>query len=379
MSIDPIELAKKLIECKSITPSDAGAISVIEAALKSLGFICHSLNYEGIHNLYARLGNKSPNICFAGHTDVVPPGDLTAWKSDPFKPEVRDGKLYGRGASDMKPAIAAFISATAEFIKENSPVDYSISFLITGDEEGDAINGTRKVLEWLKEKNEKIDYCVVGEPTNPKILGEMVKIGRRGSITLKLKVKGIQGHAAYPNIANNPITALVEMLHTFKLRPLDDGTEYFEPSNLEITTIDVGNNASNVIPGEASATFNIRFNDLYSSKKLIDWTKAVIETVSKKYKTEYTLTHHITGEAFLNKPSILSEVMINAVKGVTGRTPTLSTTGGTSDARFIKDICPVVEFGLINETAHKIDENSKIEDILNLKKIYKLFLEQITS
>jgi succinyl-diaminopimelate desuccinylase len=380
--IDALQLSKDLISCESVTPDDNGALAVLEKALKPMGFKCKRMSFseEGhatVDNLYARLGDLSPNICFAGHTDVVPAGDLAQWTSDPFKPEVRDEILYGRGVVDMKCAIACFAAAVSEYIKSNKPSG-SISLLITGDEEGIAVNGTKKMLEALQKQDEKIDACIVGEPTNPAKLGEMIKIGRRGSVTLKLTVWGKQGHVAYPHLADNPVSRLTKILHALDTHKLDNGTEFFQPSNLEIVSIDVNNPADNVIPAMATARFNIRFNDLHKGATLIKWVEGICDSLCEG-KAKYKLESHISGESFLTAPGKLSTLVSDAVKEVTGLTPELSTTGGTSDARFIKDYCPVVEFGLMNATAHKVDECCAVTDIYKLKDVYKKILDKYHS
>jgi succinyl-diaminopimelate desuccinylase len=358
-----------------VTPHDEGAMDVLQAALTTLGFTCHRLTFadEGapaIENLYARLGTEAPHFCFAGHTDVVPVGN--GWTTEPFKADVIDGYLYGRGASDMKCAIAAFTAAAAQFTKNK--FKGSISFLITGDEEGDAINGTKKVLDWLTARGEKIDVCVVGEPTSQTKLGDMAKIGRRGSLTAKLVVYGTQGHSAYPHLADNPIPRLMKMLGALIEKPLDAGSDHFQASTLAITTFDVGNAASNVIPGSARAAFNIRFNDLHTGAKLQAWLKTTLDAAADG--AYYELQTRISGESFLTAPGQLSELVTNAVKDVTGRAPELSTTGGTSDARFIKNACPVVEFGLVGLTMHKADERCALADLEALTAIYKRMLER---
>jgi succinyl-diaminopimelate desuccinylase len=376
LSIDAVQLSRDLIRCDSVTPKDGGALDVLQAALESLGFKCERLafsepDHAEVKNLYARLGTEAPNFCFAGHTDVVPVGARDAWTADPFGAEVRDGVLYGRGASDMKSAIAAFISATAATLSAaNGKLAGSISFLITGDEEGEAVNGTRKVLEWMQENGETIDACLVGEPTNPMRLGEMIKIGRRGSVNAAIMVAGTQGHVAYPDLADNPVPKLIGMLDALLSEPLDSGTDHFQASRVEITTIDVGNAATNVIPASASAKFNIRFNDLHTSQSIIKWIGERLKSVPG----EYELTTHITGEAFLTPPGQLSDIIAGAVRDSLGIEPELSTNGGTSDARFIKDYAPVAEFGLVGQTMHKVDERIAIADIEALTDIYSRVL-----
>ena len=372
---DTIKFLQNLISCKSITPNDDGALPLLKSKLEELGFSCHLLifeeaGYEPVMNLYARYGTDAPNLCFAGHTDVVPTGDITLWSHNPFSGIIDQEYLYGRGAVDMKGAIAAFLGATKDFIKQQ--FSGSISFLITGDEEDIAINGTPKLLDWLKQKEESIDYCIVGEPTNPEKLGEMIKIGRRGSITFNLTVNGKQGHVAYPHNAINPITILTNILKELVDLKLDQGNEYFQPSNLEIVNLDVGNTADNVIPEQASAQFNIRFNDLHDSNSLIK----KIDHICNQHTESYKLANRVSGESFITKPSAFTEQMKSSVEKIMNITPEYSTTGGTSDARFIKNICPVLEFGLINKTAHKIDEKICINDVANLQQIYYSMLEK---
>lgn len=373
--MDVIELTKTLITCPSVTPVTAGTFDVIEHFLKPLGFTVHRVTFEGdngpaTENLYARCGTSGRNFCFAGHTDVVPPGDMAAWSVPPFAPEIRDGELIGRGAEDMKGAIAAFMIAVREFI-ESGPKDASVSFLITQDEEGSAINGTKKMLRWLAERGEKIDACLVGEPTNPDFLGEMVKIGRRGSISFTLEVFGKQGHAAYPERADNPVTRLLAMMHALKFTKLDDGTEHFPPSNLEVTSIDVGNTTTNVIPAAALARFNVRFNNLHTGDSIMAWVEKLCTPFGR-----FVLATHKTGEAFLTRDEQLIHTVSEAVHTVTGHMPVLSTTGGTSDARFIKDICPVIEFGTTGRTAHMVDERVEVKTLEGLTKIYAEVLKR---
>ena len=323
-------------------------------------------------NLYARHGTSAPNFCFAGHTDVVPTGELSDWTVDPFAGTIIDGALYGRGAADMKGAIACFVTAAARVLaSRGGQAPGSISLLITGDEEGAAINGTIKVLEWMKSRGETVDACLVGEPTNPTRLGETVKIGRRGSLNGELTVRGSQGHVAYPHLADNPIPRLVKMLAAASETALDEGTPHFQPSNFEITSIDVGNAATNVTPAMARAMFNVRFNDRHTSRDLVAWLRRIFDSVGGVYTLDVT----VSGEAFLTPPGLLSELVVEAVKKTLGRTPDLSTSGGTSDARFIKDVCPVAEFGLISETMHKIDERTRLADLAALTDVYAAVLE----
>ena len=375
--MDPINLSQALIRCPSVTLTDAGVINVLSKELKKLGFTCHHLPFATngtpeVLNLYARIGEGSPNFCFAGHTDVVPVGEATDWSVDPFAAEIKDGRLYGRGASDMKPAIAAFVAASARFLEDRgNTLPGSISLLITGDEEGMATNGTSKVLNWLTERGEILDGCLVGEPTNPENLGEMIKIGRRGSISVSIIVKGVSGHVAYPQLANNPIHRLMKMLTSIIDLPLDNGTKHFPPSVPVVTSFDVNNLVTNVIPAEATAKLNIRFNDLHTGESLENLLRERFDAIGG----DYEMLVRISGEAFLTPPGRLSALVTDAVQMVTGLTPELSTTGGTSDARFIKDHCPVCEFGLINETAHKVDEAVRIKDIHKLTDVYYSVLD----
>ena len=376
-TVDPVSLAQALIRCPSVTPADAGALDVLGTTLEGLGFATHRLRFEAdgtapVDNLYARLGDGTPNFCFAGHTDVVPEGEADAWRVDPFAGAVVDGELVGRGASDMKGAIACFVAATERFVGENDGVPGSISLLITGDEEGPAVNGTAKVLDWMRESGERIDACLVGEPTNPDRLGQMMKIGRRGSMNVRLTVRGVQGHVAYPHLADNPAHRLTDMLHAITSVPLDDGSETFQPSTLQITTIDVGNTATNVIPATATAAFNIRFNDRHDSTALTAWLRRTLDEVGG----DYELQIQVSGESFVTPPGTLSGLVSDAVESVLGDAPELSTTGGTSDARFIKDHCPVVEFGMVGKTMHKVDERVPLADLATLTDIYFAVLQR---
>jgi succinyl-diaminopimelate desuccinylase len=373
---DPIPLTQALIRCPSVTPEDAGALDVLEDALTELDFICHRLRFEApdspaVDNLYARLGTAAPNFCFAGHTDVVPIGDAKLWRHDPFAAEITGSMLYGRGASDMKSAIAAFVAAVAR----KRPSRGSISLLITGDEEGVAVNGTVKVLDWLKQNGEKLDHCLVGEPTSATRTGDMIKIGRRGSMNLRATVKGIQGHAAYPKLALNPIPIMADLIERIGAWELDKGSAHFEPSTLAFTTVDVGNPTVNVIPAEARAGFNIRFNDLHTPDSLFAKIQEIAAEVQKRRGGEIEITRSVSGVSFLTEPGEFTELLENAILRVTGAPPVLSTTGGTSDARFIKDHCPVVELGLPGRTMHKIDECASLEDIETLTRIYEAVLE----
>lgn len=372
MLFNPLTLTQNLIRCPSVTPTDAGALDVVQQSLTQLGFTCHRLKFEDVDNLYARYGTAQPNFCFAGHTDVVPVGDAAAWQTNPFAAEIQGNILYGRGAADMKAAIAAFISATATFLENNKTFNGSISFLITGDEEGIAINGTKKVLDWLAEKGEKLDFCLVGEPTNPTFLGEMIKNGRRGSMNGYLTIHGKQGHAAYPERAKNPIPLLLQALQNFLEKPLDAGNKFFQPSNLEITSVDVGNTVTNIIPATAKAQFNIRFNTEHTSESLTEWLHEQV----KKVTADYALDIQVSGDAFLTAPCPEIAIIQDATEKVTGKRPVLSTTGGTSDARFIKNYCPVVEFGIVGATMHQVNEAVYVEDIYSLTDIYKNILDQ---
>ncbi len=373
--INELQLAKELIRFPSITPVDAGIMSFLEKKLKSLGFKTKILefkekNTKPVKNLYARLGNKGPNFCYAGHLDVVPAGNLKDWTVNPFKPAIKNGHLIGRGANDMKSSIAAFVAAVSNFVLSNKKFKGSISFLITGDEEGVAINGTKKVVEYLRKKKEKIDFCLVGEPTNPNKLGEMIKIGRRGSMTGRLSVIGVQGHVAYPQRANNPSTALVQILKELKEIKFDKGTKDFQPTNLEITKININNSADNVIPGLANATFNIRFNNKHSSNSLKKKINKIVQKICKKNKSKFKMEYNVSGEAFLTKPNKTTFMVRDTIKKITKINPVFSTTGGTSDARFIRKISPCLEFGLVGRTMHKIDEVVALTDLKKLTLIY---------
>jgi len=380
LRLNELQLAKELIRFPSVTPVDAGVMSFLEKKLKKLGFKTKILefkekNTKPVKNLYARLGNKSPNFCYAGHLDVVPAGNLKDWTVNPFKPSIKNGHLIGRGANDMKSSIAAFVTAVSKFIQKNKKFNGSISLLITGDEEGVAINGTKKVVEYLKKKKEKINFCLVGEPTNPNKLGEMIKIGRRGSITGKLTVIGVQGHVAYPNRANNPSTALVQILKELKGIKFDIGTKDFQPTNLEITKINIDNSADNVIPGLAYASFNIRFNNKHSSNTLKSKINKIVKKICNKNKSKYKIEYNVSGEAFLTSPNETTYMIQNTIKKITKIKPRLSTTGGTSDARFIRKISPCLEFGLVGKTMHKVDEVVALKDLKKLTLIYSNILE----
>ena len=375
-TINEVFLARDLVRCKSVTPKDDGAINIVAKNLKKLGFKCQFMEFKEkgtpqIKNLYAKIGKNSPNFCFAGHTDVVPVGDLKSWTVNPFGGVIKNQKLIGRGVSDMKGSIACFIAAVSEFLKINKKINGSISLLITGDEETVAINGTKKVIEKLIQKKEKINFCIVGEPTNENKLGEMIKIGRRGSITGHLTIIGIQGHVAYPHSSNNPSTIIVEVLNKIKKLKLDKGNKDFEASNLEITKINIDNTADNVIPAEAKASFNVRFNNLHTSSSIKKKLNKIFSSTSKKFKANYKIRYHVSGESFLTKPNKTVYMIKNVIKKSTKINPVLSTTGGTSDARFIKKISPCVEFGLIAKTIHQVDEMARLADLKKLKNIYR--------
>jgi len=379
-SINELQLAKELIKFPTITPIDAGIMKFLEKKLKTLGFKTKILefkekNSKPVKNLYARLGNKGPNFCYAGHLDVVPPGNLKDWTVSPFKPSIKKGYLIGRGANDMKSSIAAFVSAVSNFVRNKRKFNGSISFLITGDEEGVAINGTKKVVDYLRKKKEKIDFCLVGEPTNPNKLGEMVKIGRRGSMTGRLTIIGVQGHVAYPQRANNPSTALVKILKELKEIKFDNGTKDFQPTNLEITKINIDNFADNVIPGLANAKFNIRFNNKHTSSSIKKKIDRIIKKISNKNKSKYKIDYSVSGEAFLTKPNKTTFMIRDIIKKITKIKPQLSTTGGTSDARFIRKIAPCLEFGLVGKTMHKVDEAVSLSDLKKLTLIYSNILQ----
>ncbi|MBI1245194.1 MAG: succinyl-diaminopimelate desuccinylase [Alphaproteobacteria bacterium] len=375
--VDPVEFARELIRCRSVTPADDGALGTLQRRLETLGFTCHRLKFADadtpdVENLYARIGTQGPNFCFAGHTDVVPTGNLQGWTVDPFAAEIHDGFLYGRGAVDMKGAIAAFASAAARFVGTHAgKLPGSISLLITGDEEGPAINGTVKVLDWMAKRGEKLDVCVVGEPTNESALGDMAKIGRRGSVNATLVAKGVQGHVAYPHLADNPVHRLIRLLGDLTSKPLDAGNAHFQPSSLQVTTIDVGNPTENLIPAEASARLNIRFNDMHTSRSLLDWIAARAEALGGKVD----IKSRVSGESFITHPGALSELVSGAVEKVAGRRPALSTTGGTSDARFIARHCKSIEFGLVGRTMHKTDERVAVADLVALSEIYANMLD----
>jgi len=378
-NFDELQLSKDLIRFPSVTPIDAGAINYLAKKLRQLGFNCKILEFKDnknptIKNLYARLGNKQPNLCYAGHTDVVPPGNIKDWTINPFKPAVKNNYLIGRGANDMKSSIACFLSAVNSFLKNNKTVNGSISFLITGDEEAQAINGTKKVVDYLIRKKEKIDFCIVGEPTNPNKLGEMIKIGRRGSLSCNLEVQGSQGHVAYPHLSKNPINSLIAICKKLKEKPLDKGNKHFQPSNLEFTGIYVDNKAHNVIPARAKIQFNIRYNNFHTAVSLKKMINSIIKSICKKNKIKFKIQFSNSGDSFLTKPGATIQMARKIIKKITNTNTIFSTTGGTSDARFIKKIAPCLEFGLVNKTMHKVDECVSLSDLKKLTKIYNKIL-----
>jgi succinyl-diaminopimelate desuccinylase len=374
MSLDPVRLTQDLIRRPSVTPADAGAMDVLQSALESIGFACRRMPFGQIENLYARRGDAGPNLCFAGHTDVVPVGDAAAWRQQPFAAAVVDHVLYGRGAVDMKGAIAAFAGACATV--DAARVKGSLSLLITGDEEGDADDGTVRVVEALRAEGERIDHCVLGEPSSASLLGDQMKIGRRGSLNAWIEVRGVQGHVAYPQLAANPLPPLIGLLHRLQSRVLDEGYPRFQASNLEVTTIDVGNPATNVIPAHASARLNIRFNPHHDGAGLIAWLEDECAAAAAGFSGVVDLRTRLTGNAFLTEPGEFVGVCAKAVEAVTGRAPELSTTGGISDARFIRSLCPVVELGLVNATMHAVDERTPVNEIRMLSDIYRVLIER---
>lgn len=375
MAVDPVELTAALVRCPSVTPEEGGALVLLERHLSAAGFACTRVDRNGTPNLFARWGRKGANRTFGfnGHTDVVPVGDAALWTVDPFGAEIRDGWLYGRGAADMKSGVAAFAAAAMDLVTEEPP-DGAIILAITGDEEGDATDGTVALLDWMAGQGEAMSVCLVGEPTCPETLGEAMKIGRRGSMTAWFTVTGVQGHAAYPHRARNPLPALARLMDRLASHELDRGTAHFDPSTLAIVTIDTGNPATNVIPASARATVNIRFNDAHSGASLTGWLRAEAEAVEAAFGVTVDMRVKISGESFLTPPGALSDHVAAAVKAETGVTPALSTSGGTSDARFVKDHCPVVEFGLVGQTMHQVDERVEIAQIHALKAIYARIL-----
>ena len=371
MATDPVKLTADLIKCASVTPTEGGALVLLENLLSANGFSCTRVDRGGVSNLFARWGQGANGRTFGfnGHTDVVPVGDEAAWTVDPFGAEMKDGFLYGRGATDMKSGVAAFAAAAIDFVSDTPP-DGSIVIAITGDEEGDAVDGTVALLDWMDANNERIDHCLVGEPTCPNHMGEMMKIGRRGSMTAFFTATGVQGHSAYPHRAKNPIPAMAQLMATLAAHQLDDGTEHFDPSTLAVTTIDTGNPANNVIPAQCKATVNIRFNDTWTSDALTNWLNRELQGVSALFDVEIEMRTQVSGESFFTPPGELSALIAKSVTAETGVTPDMSTSGGTSDARFVKSHCPVVEFGLVGKTMHQVDERVEVTQIDQLKSIY---------
>jgi succinyl-diaminopimelate desuccinylase len=374
-AIDPVALTQALIRRPSVTPADAGAMDVVQEALTGLGFACRRMKFGEIENLYARHGLQRPNLCFAGHTDVVPVGDAAAWRVDPFAARIEDGVLIGRGASDMKSAIAAFIAA-ADGALEAGEVRGSLSLLITGDEEGVALDGTKAVVAALMAEGETLDHCVVGEPTSSALFGDMIKIGRRGSLNAWITVEGVQGHSAYPQRAANPIPVLIRLLSALQDRVLDEGYPEFQPSNLQVTTVDVGNPATNVIPSTARARLNIRFNPAHTGASLKTWIEAEAARAGEGFVGTVSTRVESSGEAFLTEPGPFVELVADAIVSVAGRRPELSTTGGTSDARFIRAMCPVVEAGLVGATMHAVDERTPVAEIEQLTLVYRTLIRR---
>ncbi|WP_343032071.1 succinyl-diaminopimelate desuccinylase [Roseovarius bejariae] len=376
MPVDPIALTADLVRCPSITPEEGGALVLLEGMLTKAGFACTRVDRGGVSNLFARWGAKDAvrTFGFNGHTDVVPLGDEAAWTMPPFGAEQKDGYLWGRGATDMKSGVAAYVAAAIDFVTETPPKDGALILTITGDEEGDAVDGTAALLDWMEANGEAMDHCLVGEPTCPDELGQMIKIGRRGSLTAWITVTGEQGHSAYPHRANNPLPAMARLIDRLSSHELDQGTEHFDASTLATVTIDTGNPASNVIPAQSRATVNIRFNDAHSGASLTEWLQSELNRVEKEFGVEAAMDVRISGESFLTPPGELSELVSQAVKAETNMTPDLSTTGGTSDARFVKNHCPVVEFGLVGQTMHQVDERVEVALIPRLKTIYSRIL-----
>jgi len=374
--IDPVNLTAELIKCPSVTPAEAGALTILQDQLAAAGFACTRVDHAGISNLFARWGAKghARSFGFNGHTDVVPIGDAADWTADAFGGEIRDGWLWGRGATDMKSGVAAFTAAAIDFVRETPP-EGAVILTITGDEEGDALDGTTALLDWMHDQGEAMSACLVGEPTCPDNLGDMIKIGRRGSMTAYFTATGVQGHSAYPHRAKNPVPAMARLMDRLASHTLDEGTDFFDASTLAVTTIDTGNPANNVIPATCRATVNIRFNDTHSSASLSRWLEDAADKVAGETGIGLSMTVKVSGESFLTPPGPLSDLVARVVEAETGRKPELSTTGGTSDARFVKDHCPVVEFGLVGKTMHQVDERVEVEQIVQLKQIYRRILE----
>lgn len=373
--VDPVALTADLIRCPSVTPTEGGALQLLQQLLSSAGFDCRRVDRNNIPNLFARWGRRGANRTFGfnGHTDVVPVGDIASWTHDPFGGEIIDGWLWGRGATDMKSGVAAFVAAAIDFV-QTTPPDGAVILTITGDEEGVGVDGTLALLDDMAARNEAMSVCLVGEPTCPDIMGDMMKIGRRGSLTCHFTAQGIQGHSAYPHRAKNPLRALVKLLDCLASHTLDSGTDHFDASTLAITTIDTGNTATNVIPAKAKATVNIRFNDAHSSGSLSDWLQTEAQRVEAETGVTFTLTFDVAGESFVTPPGEFVHLVAKSVQAETGVKPKLSTSGGTSDARFVKDHCPVVEFGLVGKTMHQVDERVEVDQIRQLKAIYSRIL-----
>jgi succinyl-diaminopimelate desuccinylase len=385
MTATALDIAQALIRCRSVTPDEGGALSYLQELLEGAGFKCHRLTFsdEGtpdVDNLFARLGTGNPHLCFAGHTDVVPPGDEDEWTHPPFAARIEDGWLHGRGAADMKGDIACFVEAALGYLADaNGEFPGSISFLITGDEEGPSINGTRKVLEWMAENGHGPDHCLVGEPSCSEYVGDTLRIGRRGSLSGHITVTGVQGHTAYPELANNPVPGMLSVLNSFLAEPLDDGTPNFSPSDMQISTIDTGNPATNVIPAKLSASFNIRFNANHTAESLMEILDKKTNEALEGTELEHQISFLPASPCFITEPGPLVDLMADTVKNKTGHTPVLSTGGGTSDARFVKDYCPVIEFGLVNKTIHQVDERVEVSELEVLTRIYRAFVERYFS
>ena len=373
--IDPVDLTAQLVRCPSVTPAEGGALVLLEELLSASGFDCTRVDRGGISNLYARWGRKGANRTFGfnGHTDVVPLGNRDDWTVDPFGAEIKDGFMYGRGTTDMKSGVAAFVAAAIDFVKQTPP-DGAIAIAITGDEEGDADDGTVALLDWMDQQGESMSVCLVGEPTCPNEMGEMMKIGRRGSLTAWFTVTGVQGHSAYPHRANNPIPALARLVDRMSSHELDSGTDHFDPSTLAFVTVDTGNPATNVIPAQTRAAVNIRYNDLHTGESLTAWMQGEADKIADEFGVKVDMRVKVSGESFVTPPGELSDLVSKSVQAVTGKTPELSTSGGTSDARFVKNHCPVVEFGLVGKTMHQVDERVAIDQIGQLKSIYTRIL-----
>jgi succinyl-diaminopimelate desuccinylase len=375
VSVDAVLLTQALVRCPSVTPAAGAALDVAAATLQGMGFACERCVFEApgtapVDNLFAKLGTGRPHLTLAGHLDVVPPGDPARWTVDPFGGEIKDGKLWGRGSADMKSGVACLIAAVAHHLERHGPPEGAISFLITGDEEAVAVNGTARLLAWAAERGERFDHCILAEPTSPAVLGDAAKIGRRGSLTGRLTVRGRQGHTAYPDRAVNAAHLMTAMLHAILAEPIDAGTAHFQPTNLQLTTIDIGNPATNVVPGEAVAGFNIRYNDSQNLETLERWLRLRLD----RAKAEYTLDLRSSGDAFITEPGWITEILQASVLEVTGRRPELNTSGGTSDARFIKSYCPVIEFGLVGATMHQVDEHVAVADIERLTLVFEALL-----